>query len=512
MMLRFAVLAAFTLLGFYVFPGHTYLQSDTHIYLPMMERIGNPALLGNDIIATHPHLRYTVYDEIAGGLKQLTGGDFEPILGGLQLGARVVGLYGVYLLATAAGLETGAGLFLAGLFGLGALIIGPAVLTVEYEPIPRGMAMPLLLLAMGMAGHGRWMGSGVALGAAFVMHPPTVWPVWLVVGGYALWRGRGAVWGMVGGVVVLWVAAKFQVGETERQAFWATIPADLEALQRMRASYVWVGMWQGGWWVHHAVLLAVALAAWWRIRGGLNDAMRVMLLGLPLVGALSSGLSYLLLDLGKWIVVPQVQPARALLWVTMGAVLNGGIAAARAVGWGERFGWLLAPFALPGLGVWWIGGALAGAGASCIRRRWAWALIPVAVLAYPYAGGVRNYPNLHTTELGELSAWARGNTAEGAVFHFPDAGLALYPGIFRSRALRAVWVDRKGGGQVNFTYELAKEWWRRYDLTIGRPYREASGAEYAALGADYVVVQAAHAWAKGEPVFRNGGYVVYGVR
>ena len=330
MMLRFAVLAAFTLLGFFVFPGHTYLQSDTHIYLPMMERIANPALLGNDIIATHPHLRYTVYDEIAGGLKQLTGGDFEPILAGLQLGARFVGLYGVYLLATAAGLEAGAGLFLAGLFGLGALIIGPAVLTVEYEPIPRGMAIPLLLLAMGLAGHGRWRGTGIALGAAFLLHPPTVWPVWLVLGGYALWRGRGAIGGMVGGVLALWLASRFQVGETERQAFWATVPPDLEALQRMRASYVWVGMWQGIWWVHHAVLLAVAVGAWWRIRGSLNDAMRVMLLGLPILGALSAGLSYLLLDLGKWIVVPQVQPARALLWVTMGAVLNGGIAAARA--------------------------------------------------------------------------------------------------------------------------------------------------------------------------------------
>ena len=98
------------------------------------------------------------------------------------------------------------------------------------------------------------------------------------------------------------------------------------------------------------------------------------------------------------------------------------------------------------------------------------------------------------------------------MFHFPDAGLALYPGIFRARALRAVWVDRKGGGQVNFTYELAKEWWRRYDLTIGQPYKEAGRAEYAALGADYVVVQAAHAWAEGEPVYRNRGYVVYGVR
>ena len=32
-------IAAFTWLGFRVFPGHTYLQSDTQIYLPMLERL-----------------------------------------------------------------------------------------------------------------------------------------------------------------------------------------------------------------------------------------------------------------------------------------------------------------------------------------------------------------------------------------------------------------------------------------------------------------------------------------
>lgn len=501
-----AGLAAFALLGFFVFPGHTYLQSDTQIYLPMLERAADPAVLTNDIIATHPHLRYTIFDEAAVGLKRWTGADFEPVLGGLQFAARLVGLYGVYVIGTAAGLELPAALFLAGLFGLGTVITGPAVLTVEYEPIPRGMALPLLLLAVGWAGQQRWLGAGMALGVAFLIHPPTVWPVWLVVGGYALWKRHGELfWGLGGAVAVLFVAAKFQVGESEAQAFWATVPPDLEALQRMRAAYVWVGMWKAEWWVQHAVLLAIALGAWWRVRTGLPPALRVILLALPLVGAASVGLSYLLLDVAKWIVIPQVQPARALLWVTAGAILNGAIAAARAVRWPERCGWLLAPFWLPGQGLWW----LAGLGAAGIRTRWAWALIPVAVFAYPYVGGVRNYPDLHSPELVELSAWARENTRTEAVFHFPDAGLALYPGIFRARSLRAVWVDRKGGGQVNFAYGLAKEWWRRYDATIGRAYQPQPLEAYRELGADYIVVQRSHARGEWQPVYANAGYAVY---
>ncbi|MFN9458760.1 MAG: hypothetical protein ACK6D7_15505 [Acidobacteriota bacterium] len=506
MRLAWAVLAAFALLGFFVFPGHTYLQSDTQIYLPMLERVADPAVLTKDIIATHPHLRYTVYDEVAVALKRASGADFEGILGLLQLAARLAGLYGVFLLGTAAGLEFSGALFLAGLCGLGALIAGPEVLTVEYEPVPRGLALPFLLLGLGWCGHGRWRAAGVALGIALLLHPPTVWPVWLVAGGYALWRRHyGMVWGLAGGVSLLALAAKGQVGESEAQAFWATIPPDLEALQRMRAAYVWVGMWKPERWLQHAVLLALAVGAWWRIRAGLNPALRALLLALPLVGVVSVGLSYLLLDVARWIVIPQVQPARALLWVTVAAILNGALAAARAERWTERLAWLVAPFWLPGAGLWW----LAAPAAVLVRTRWAWVIIPVALWAYPTVGGVRNYPNLHTAELTGLSTWARAQTPPDAVFHFPDAGLALYPGIFRARSLRNVWVDRKGGGQVNFTYGLAKEWWRRYDATIGRAYTPRPLAEYRALGADFLILQRAHGRSDAEPVFANAAYAVY---
>jgi hypothetical protein len=86
-----------------------------------------------------------------------------------------------------------------------------------------------------------------------------------------------------------------------------------------------------------------------------------------------------------------------------------------------------------------------------------------AMFVIAWLGGVRNYPTLHHRELDELSQWAGTHTPLQAVFHFPDHGKELYPGIFRARALRAVWVDWKGGGQVNFSEPLAFEWWRRWN-------------------------------------------------
>ena len=51
---------AVTLLTFFFFPGHTYLQSDTQIYIPLMERLWDPSLLGRDLMASRPHLAYTL--------------------------------------------------------------------------------------------------------------------------------------------------------------------------------------------------------------------------------------------------------------------------------------------------------------------------------------------------------------------------------------------------------------------------------------------------------------------
>ena len=539
--LAILALLGLTILGFFHFPGHTYLQSDTHIYLPMMERLLNPQLLANDIIAVHPHLSYTLYDEVATGFKWLTGLDFEPILYTQQFIARFLGMLGIYLLALAARLRPGAAVFVCGLFSLGTFIVGPAVLTIEYEPVPRGTAIPLLLLSIGLAAHSRWTGAALAAGAAFLYHPPTVWPVWLLLIGYLAWS-RSAVDATVrrralvifaGTVVFLLIASRFQIGEREKQQFLAQIPPDLEELQRMRASYNWIGIWIERWWVHYSILLVLALGAWWRIRDELNGISRLLLAGLPVLGALSLPLSYLLLDIGKWIVIPQAQPGRALLWVTVCAILNAGLAAAilarRNRSW-EALAWLAIPFALPvhlrfqelawpdtsllatrlALAV-----GLAALAAWLLRDRpqpFAVVAVLVAIFAFPTLGQVKNYADLHNEDLDSLSAWARQSTPVNAVFHFPDAGTQLYPGVFRSRALRAVWVDYKGGGQVNFTYSLAKEWWRRYSSTLKQPYEAWAVERYRELPADYLVLQAKHKRDDMEPVFHNSKYFVYQLR
>jgi len=108
--------------------------------------------------------------------------------------------------------------------------------------------------------------------------------------------------------------------------------------------------------------------------------------------------------------------------------------------------------------------ALAVLGALALRfGAWAPGLVTVAAMfLILHAGGIPNYPAAHSPELDGLSMWARSATPIEAVFHFPDAGKELYPGIFRARAERAVWVDWKGGGQVNFMEPLAREWWKRW--------------------------------------------------
>lgn len=129
---------------------------------------------------------------------------------------------------------------------------------------------------------------------------------------------------------------------------------------------------------------------------------------------------------------------------------------------------------------------------------------PVLSLAAFFALPVA-YPALHTAELAQLSAWARTSTPRDAVFLFPDAGHGLQPGIFRAEALRAVFVDWKGGGQINFRREFAEEWWKRWQfITNGSP----DPARYAALGITYVVVKSEHRQPQ-PAAFQNTVYVAY---
>jgi hypothetical protein len=137
-------------------------------------------------------------------------------------------------------------------------------------------------------------------------------------------------------------------------------------------------------------------------------------------------------------------------------------------------------------------------------------MVLAAFFLFPTVGRIVNYPRLHTPELAELSAWARASTPKDAVFLFPDMPRSLQPGIFRAEALRAIYVDWKSGGQVNYLPEFAAQWWFRWQQTLAQPFRPSDLARYSGLGIQYVVIQPKNRLPV-EPVFANSAYLAYRV-
>jgi hypothetical protein len=522
--------AVLTALTYFVFPGHTYLQQDTQIYLPMLEKLDEPALFARELVTSRPHLSWTVYDEVAVGLRKLTSLGFQPILAGQQLLFRAFGIWGVFLIGTSMGFTRRLSMFITALFSLGAMIIGPQVLTIEYEPVPRGFALPLIFCAIGLCLHRRWMAASLAATVALLYQAPTTAAFWIVFAAL-LWRAR--VWKPallpVGGLAALIVLSKFQPGLVLRQPLFSVVSPAVIELQRMRAAYNWVSLWPAELFVHYGVLSALCILAMWRLRQRLSERHYVMFGGLLIAAFLSVPFSWATLEGLHWSLMPQFQPARAVLFITaLGVILSSaaGIQAAFDRSYSEAFAWLLVPFIMPVhklltppyavKDAFLIAGlAAAATGAVAVHvhtpRRASAALAMAGLLAFfapPLVGRVQNYPALWNKEIVDLARWARDSSPRDAVFLFPRAGKDLHPGIFRAEAGRAVYVDWKGGGQVNYFEDLALEWWKRWQESM---LHSLSDAELAARGIDYLVVELKDARPGVLPVYSNAIYAVYRV-
>jgi hypothetical protein len=541
-----AAVALLAALSYLVFPGHTYLQQDSQIYVAILEHLWDSSVLANDPVAARHHVTFTIYDEVALGLRRLTGLGFEPLLVADQLVHRTAGILGVYLIGTALGLSRRRSLLLAAIYALGANVSGPEVLTVEYEPKPRASAVPAVLLAVGCIARHWYLAGGIAGAVAFLYHPPTVYPFWLVYFAMELWPARPEemkrrIYGIVPlatAILALLVVSRFQVGGPEPQSFFGAIDPELEQLQKMRARYAWVSLWIGDRIGHYLVLWGIAVAAFLRLRPAMPAGLRFFAAGLPIVGMLSLPATYLLLEKWKWVLMPKAQPARAVLFVTAMAVILAMAACLRA-GTNRRFAeaaaWgvlaFLAPLA-PNVLVFLPPdpgnpvivrrailvvalGALAAAAAT-LRGAAGWTAWGAALVApfflIPSFGSVVNYRQIETPELIELAEWARTHTPKHAVFLFPDASRGLEPGIFRAKALRAIYVDWKGGGQVNMVKAFGQEWWKRWQETMAPPFEPFRLEEFARLGIDYAVVSAANRVPRREAAFENARFVVYRLR
>ncbi len=513
-------IAGFTLLSFFVFPGHAWLQQDTQLYVPMLEHIWDGSVLAKDLVATRPHLSYTLYDEIAVALRWATRSSFEVVLTAQQLLFRALEILGVYLLVSAFPLSRRAALLVTGVFALGAIIDGPAVLTFEYEPVPRGFAVGLVFLAAGLAARGRMLASAVAASVAFLYHPPTVYSFWLIFIALAIWRRKWRALIVLGAAVaVLLLAAKLQVDVSEKQVFWARIDVQWATLLRMRAPYNWVSTWRPELFWQYATLWMLSLAAFWRLR---PRAGRAFLLGMPAIGMLSLPASYLLLEQLGWTLIPQFQPARALLFVTAFAIILTAAAGARAAEsgrWKEAALWFVIAFAAPTQGRlitlqwptrhWLLALVLAVLAAFAMRFEWAPAVAVTACLLFPTVGRVQNYPHWDQADLSRLAAFARDHTDKNAIFLFADAGKRLFPGLFRAQSQRSVYVDWKSGGQVNFHESMGEEWWRRWQSVHGLQFDRGEIPALASLGIDYVVLESSLRLPDRVPAYENRGFVVY---
>ncbi|HEV3197116.1 MAG TPA: DUF6798 domain-containing protein, partial [Bryobacteraceae bacterium] len=449
-----------------------------------------------------------------------------------QIAARALGIWGLYLMAVAMGLSVGPAAMVAAICSLGATILGPAVLTWEYEPTPRAFAVPLLICGMGLAAHRRYLAAGVAGAVAFLYHPPTTVPFWVAFVVVLVVRRRPA--GLVplaAAGAVLAVAAWSSPGGFGSSAgglaagdLFARLTPLQEQLQRMRTPYVWISAWPAGLIPHYLILSGILLAAFARIRREIPRELGIFLVGLPAIGLASMPLSRLLLEHWRWALVPQIQPMRALLFVALSLEFltsAAGVFATNRQRLWEALGWFALAYLLPldsvitaPLPLRRAALVLVLAALTVLASRIDWRLAPAAAVAaffaIPLVGGVVNYPRLHTAELAQLSEWARSSTPQDSVFLFPDAGHALYPGIFRSEALRAVYIDWKGGGQVNYLRDFGEQWWFRWQQTMANGFRPADLSKYGGLGIAYVVLQEQNRL-PGPPAFKNSKYVAYAV-
>jgi hypothetical protein len=382
-------------------------------------------------------------------------------------------------------------------------------LTMEYEPVPRGFAISLLVFALGLIAQEHPLAAGVAASVAILYHPPTTLPFWGLA--ILLVFARRLRWTILiplaAAGAVLALLARIQHPGIEAQSLMRRLEPFQQSLQRMRAAYSFVSSWNLNTRISLAVQASIVALAFWRVRKVMSGPLRDFLFGMPVLGLLSIPLSWLLLERGHWALIPAWQPARAMLFVSLIAALLAAIAAMKATNFSERLVWLIAAFLIPMQHV--VSGAvihlrpvqLAAAlgivaaalmffnqksrGASLVLA----GLIPFFVI--PQSKLVENYPHLETTELRALAEWARTSTPQPALFLFPDSGTSLDPGIFRARALRGLYVDWNSGGQVNYCPEFSSEWWAHWVETgSGRWTVTAQDfPKLASMGVDYVVLK-----------------------
>jgi hypothetical protein len=478
-------IAVITWFEFAIYPGHTYLHGDTQILLPILERLDTPGYLSRDLVATHPHLTYTIYDEATLFLHGAAGLSLEGALTLEQLLCRVAAVLGVFMVASAAGFHARFALLLSALVNLGATLVGPATAVTDPEPTPHAFALGLILLALGLLTREKPLLASLFAGVALLYHAPSAAPFWaLVILAFVFDRRlrhlmRPLLISLVIFALLLANLAQLQPGIVESERFFGRVSNHLAAIEQFRIPQFWVSTWAGREiWIYLALWICGVWATV-RIWPVLNRQLRWFLVALPLSGILSVPLSNLLLEHLRWSLVPALAPARTLVYTV---AIAGFLCAAAAI---------------------------RAASAQRIKEAICWSVIVLAVQLSALLSRVHAHTTTVDASILQLADWAERSTWGSSMFLFPDAGRSLYPGVFRAASRRAVWVDWESGLQMRYFESVADEWWDRWRQTMDPAFSPQRLQAMQSLPIDYYVLKRANQLASAKPVFANDDFVVY---
>jgi hypothetical protein len=558
------------ILGYCCYPGVSTCEEDTQIYLPLLLRAQDGSLLKNDLLTRYPHTAFTLYDELVLFISRSFGSSLTTGLTALQIISRCLLLASFFLVFTALECPQEVALGLAGLMMMGGTIPGVQILIVEFESVPRGIAFSLTLLALAFIAHRRVL-EGTFLGClGLLVHPTTTLPFWIGWStiltsrrkAFSIRRGLSAAF-LVAAVLLLAIVAFCSSPGEQTRYFLRLIDPPWEKLLRLRVPYVFVSEWSA---LDRCLLLwavVILCLAYWRCRPVIPWVLIRFVVVTGFWAAIMVLASWVFLDRFKLAVFPQLQPARALIFMVVSTLILSWTVAVKGlesyplkaenhlwalsglffaldrtllfVLWpllslevlknlvlerdlfSDRRNWirrlcywtqlclviyvvLVRPFGLEflswrtakevGLAVLLnLGLGIVATGEWISRPLHRGSMLIVTALFFLALSGALPKPAgaPDRSEIRDLAEWARKTTPVDSVFLFPDADRDKSPGVFRYYANRAVYVDWKSGGQINFSRAFAIEWWERWKSTMEK--RPAKVLELSPNAFNFVVTQ-----------------------
>lgn len=475
---------AITYAEFAVYPGHTYLAGESQPLVAMMERLNAHGFLSRDLTATSPNLTYTIYDEVTLFLCRATGHSMEWALSAQQIACRLAGVLGVLLLGLSAGMKALPALCAAAVISAGLDLPGLHLSLTDTEPTPFAFALALTVLAFGLLSSWKPLLAGLFGGIALLYQPSIALLFWFfVAAGFALRRElrpllRPTLLAFLVFSLLLANAAQLQPGAGEAHPVLGRISEAWMQLQLKRTPEVWVSTWGVKAAFFYATLATPGYFALWRLRLNLTPAARWIFFASLTFGLISVPMVWLNFESFRWILLGELQPARAVALTVISALVLCGAAANRD--------WRL-------------------------KRRWtgiAW-LLPFALTLLLQAPAPPAKRDAQTDSIRSVAQWAERNTWGGSMFLFPDCGQNSIPGKFRGQAMRAIYVDWTSGALLKTLPAFGVEWARRWHEVHGESYSPSHLEGLLSLPVEYVVLKRANALRNVMPEFSTPDFLVY---